>query len=105
MHPNGLAKKRSLVITFQNCTNFDWLCFLAIVVVRLNLNIMIPKIEIEQHQKIESKQIIINVWINGGVVFKFISKEKLSNKKINELKAYIERHINNLLRNINIDFF
>ena len=31
---NGLAKKRSHVITFQNCTIVYWLCFLAVVIVR-----------------------------------------------------------------------
>ena len=48
---NGLSKKRSLVITFQNRYELYWLCFLAFVMlriylVRLNLDIMIQNVRL-----------------------------------------------------------
>jgi len=62
------------------------------------------KIEIKQ-EEIRNSLYMINICINDGEPIKYQIREKLSDKKVKELEAYLKRHINNMMMNVIIDFF
>ena len=63
------------------------------------------KVEVSQHEKIESGLFIVNIWINGGNAFKFKSERKLSDSELRDLELHLRTRIKEIMKDVEVEFF